>query len=91
MTMFWRRPFVTALMLAGSAVLADAPGPSPEAATREVLSATPTEARALAAEVRTLERNLEEVREEVRRLRALEATRPQLYDVGDPNEHKLWP
>ena len=77
-------------LLAASAALAD-PIPDPAVPTREVVTRAPAEPRALEDEVQTLARTVAELRAEVARLRTVEAERPKLYDVGDPNEHKLWP
>ena len=78
------------LLLGVQAAHADSTESVVQTAEREVLKSTPSDPR-VEEKVRSLEQQLEGLRGEVGRLKAAEASRPVLRDVGDPNDHPLWP
>lgn len=85
-----RRILAGAMLLSAAAVHAQSTDPVVHAAPREVLKTTGSDPH-VEDKVRSLEQKLEELQAEVGRLRAAEASRPVLRDVGDINDHPLWP
>jgi len=81
---------VGALLMAMAGARAQSTEPVVQAAQREVLKTT-VPAPHVEEKVRSLEQKVDELEAEVGRLKASEAARPALRDVGDINDHPLWP